>query len=140
MNRYWDNNGQYQHLVDLLEAKIPVSGSVYDARRNPALERFRRACNVYYDIYNNGLCNRSRDFYPVFRFGHTQYGVQRGMYWEHTPQFYERVEHEMNHIIIDAAMEQHLPMAAPPKAKAHPLMEVLANDHIVNKVIDNTCE
>ena len=103
---YWNGTGTHQALIDSLRALIPVSGSVPHVRRNRALERFRRASNVYYDIFNNGLCNRSREFYPVFRFGHSYYGWRRGGYWEHDRRFYERLEDTMDQIIMDAAHEQ----------------------------------
>lgn len=64
---YWGGNGKHQAKADLLQKLIPTSGAVTP----PALDSFRRAGNAYYDLYNNGLCNRADEFRQVFGFGGT---------------------------------------------------------------------
>ena len=54
---YWNNKGKYQTLSDKLSGLIPDSGSVKNTSKNRKLEKYRKACNCYYDLYNNGLCN-----------------------------------------------------------------------------------
>src|SRR6188508_348229 len=57
MSSYWDNNGRYQALHNALWELIPPMGEVANAAGNPALERYRKACKIYRDIFNNGACN-----------------------------------------------------------------------------------
>jgi hypothetical protein len=63
---YWENKGKYQDLYNLLTKQIPVTGEC--PKNRPALEKLRKAANCYYDLYNNGLSNRAREFYKVFGF------------------------------------------------------------------------
>lgn len=58
---YWNNCGTYAEAVAKLQTLIPDEGACSSATtKNKALDRFRRASNCYYDLYNNGLCNRAR--------------------------------------------------------------------------------
>lgn len=102
---YWNSSGRHEDLVEPLQKLIPWEGSVPEARFNPALERFRRASNVYYDVFNNGLGNRGREFFPVFRFRSGDYRLRNGDFQNH---FYQRLEEVMDQIILDAAQEQGL--------------------------------
>ena len=67
MQSFWNNNSDLQNVADKLAGLVPGAGPVPDARKNKALERFRRATNCYYDLYNNGLCNRRAEFYRLFK-------------------------------------------------------------------------
>lgn len=68
MSTYWENKGLYQAEADALEKLLPSFGEVPDNKvTNKYLEKFRKAVNCYYDLYNNGLCNRAREFSMVFR-------------------------------------------------------------------------
>ena len=68
MATYWNNKGTFQEIADSLQRLIPAIGEVPEGKTtNKALERFRRAQNCYYDLYNNGLCNRAREFSTLFR-------------------------------------------------------------------------
>ena len=68
MAKYWSNEGKHQALADTLQALIPAIGEVPDGKkRNKHLERFRKAMNCYYDLYNNGLCNRAREFSRLYK-------------------------------------------------------------------------
>lgn len=66
MATYWNKVGKYQELIDRLATLVPREGEC--PKNSPALERFRVASNAYYDLYNNGLCNRAAEFRKAFGF------------------------------------------------------------------------
>lgn len=102
---YWNNDGLYQAAADALQALIPDSGEVANPRKNPKLELFRKAVNCYYDLYNNGLCNRARSFAAVYGIASSHYGnYGRGF----SPRLYHRVEERLHKIILDAYFEQKI--------------------------------
>ena len=49
-----------EQVYNVLDEMIPLEGSVRNVNKNKALERFRKATNVVYDIFNNGLCNKAK--------------------------------------------------------------------------------
>lgn len=100
-NTYWTHKGKYPEINAALEKLVPAQNEVKDAANNPALERFRIASNCYYDLYNNGLCNRKAEFRKVFGFAseHT-YGDRL------TQALIDKTEDAMNDIILAAAKEQ----------------------------------
>jgi hypothetical protein len=100
--RYWDSDGRYQAAADLLREKVPMSGSVDNPRKNKKLERYRKATNCYYDLYNNGLCNRAREFASLFKIASSRY--YNG--FDFSENFYDLVEERMDAIIVEAAAEQ----------------------------------
>ena len=53
VNMYWHGRGKYQAYSDQLAALVPARGEAECKH----IDRFRRAGNAYYDIYNNGGCN-----------------------------------------------------------------------------------
>ena len=59
---YWNGNGHRQEWADRLFAMIPAEGPV----KNGQLERFRKASNAYYDIFNNGGGNRAASIAGFF--------------------------------------------------------------------------
>ena len=102
---YWNDSGKYQEFVKGLQDLVPLEGKVENPRKNPKLERFRRASNCYYDLYNNGLCNRASEFYRVFGIPSSNFKVGFG---EYVRSFYDVTEMAMNDIILEAATEQGL--------------------------------
>ncbi len=108
---YWSNNGKHQNLVNALQALIPTEGPVEKQHKNGKLETFRKAQNCYYDLYNNGLCNRARSFSKVFGIASGEYKMygNRGF----GGNMYRLVEDRMNEIILAAAKEQGLMMEEP---------------------------
>lgn len=69
-NTYWNHNGKHQLLSDALQHLIPATGKSDVAH----IELLRCLNNVYYDIYNNGGCNRRRkalegitECFPLFK-------------------------------------------------------------------------
>jgi len=104
---YWNHSGKHEHLADELRKLIPLEGSVANPRKNPALEKFRKASNCYYDLYNNGLCNRAREFYGVFGIASSHYRLG-GPYSRFSDHLYAQVEAKMDEIIEAAMAEQAL--------------------------------
>lgn len=102
MNTYWNGNGKYEVVNAELEKLIPIKGEVENPLHNKKLERFRKASNCYYDLYNNGLGNRAAEFRQVFGFS----GYKRAQYWD--SRLLEEVEAKMDSIIEQAAQEQGL--------------------------------
>ena len=105
-NSFWDGKSELTPLANALSKLIPVEGEVADKKQNRALEKFRRAQNCYYDLYNNGLGNRAQEFSRVFGFGVKQYNQPwRGRY-EYADALFARTELVMRQIVLDAAVEQ----------------------------------
>lgn len=109
MATYWNNEGTYQTIAEALQELIPSSGEVPEGKTtNKALERFRRAQNCYYDLYNNGLCNRAREFSILFRVS----GVPREIKKNYGTNFLVSsltegaIENKMDGFILDAYREQ----------------------------------
>jgi len=101
---YWANNGKYNDFAAKLQKLIPVEGSVSSpGGRNKNLERFRKATNCYYDLYNNGLCNRARAFSKIFGIASSNYGFGNGRF---SQNMYTMVEEKMDVIVENAAREQ----------------------------------
>ena len=113
-NTYWNHKGQYPVAVAALQALIPAEGSVANPYKNKALERFRKAQNAYYRLYNDGDFNsgkgrmfgieyisrfRTRKFYTDGR-GRMQ------SYHDWAQGLYDEVEVGINKIIEAAAKEQ----------------------------------
>lgn len=107
-NTYWNRKGRYQVAVDLLRELIPAEGSVAEPKKNKALEKFRIASNCYYDLYNNGLCNRASQFSKVFSIRFSSYREPWRPYGGFNACLYEKTELAMDQIIESAAAEQGL--------------------------------
>lgn len=104
---YWNNNGSYQDLSVALRNMIPDEGRVKEPRKNAKLDLFRRASNCYYDIFNNGGCNRRAEIRNIFdiRFSYTAYSDRNPNRWDN---IHATVEPIMDKIILEAASEQGL--------------------------------
>lgn len=99
---YWENEGRHQLLADRLQKLIPLEGACPDAEgRNRHLDRFRRAANCYYDLYNNGLCNRADEFFTLFGFGAGPNAKKIG-----NDEFEFKVDALMDAFVLTAAKEQ----------------------------------
>lgn len=104
---YWDSKGQYQAIYDELHKLVPVEGACEDAKgKNRKLEKLRVATNCYYDLFNNGLCNRAAEFRRVFGFGGS--AIVRSRYQDTSV-----LEETMDEIILAAALEQGLARIVP---------------------------
>lgn len=110
-NSYWNHCGTFQTAIRELEKLIPDSGSVEKPWRNVKLEQFRKASNYYYDLYNNGLMNRSRGFYRMF--GVSVESFRRAGGGTYFPEWACRqVEERLDDIIIAACAEQGIAVEA----------------------------
>lgn len=106
-NTYWNNKGKHQVLVEFLNKLIPVEGSVDKPRStNKKLEKFRKASNCYYDLFNNGLDNRAQEFRQVFGFASSPHKRRSFRGASFAPSFYDKVEERMDEIVMAAAKEQ----------------------------------
>lgn len=110
-NTYWNAKGLYQEQANKLGELIPLQGECEHYRTtNKALDKFRRAQNCYYDLYNNGLCNRADEFRRVFGFGGTVIVKEEGYVGTRT----QWTESEMDNIIYNACQEQGIPCEVRP--------------------------
>ncbi|MCA1800537.1 MAG: hypothetical protein LC650_04520 [Actinobacteria bacterium] len=106
MGLYWNNDGLYEEAAKALMTLIPGQGAVNEPRKNKALEKFRKASNCYYDLYNNGLGNRMSEFRKVFGFAASPYRQRWKGYGCFDAPLYTRTEDAMHEIIRNAAHEQ----------------------------------
>tara|TARA_R110000868_G_scaffold236522_3_gene490577 strand:- start:647 stop:1000 length:354 start_codon:yes stop_codon:yes gene_type:complete len=97
MNSYWDKTGKYQADADALTCRVPASG---DIKGQPKLERFRKASNAYYDLFNNAGFNRPQLITATFGRGLTS-RARLGQ-WDIIKA---QVEPIMDQIILDAIAE-----------------------------------
>ena len=80
------------------QGKVPHSRS-----KNKALEKFRVASNLAYDLFNNGLGNRRSHFQGFFGWApYTRGGMTNSQFEEAE----RKLEPVITRIIIDAAKEQ----------------------------------
>lgn len=108
-NSYWNDTGKFQQAANAIRELVPVVGSVTNPAKNKALEKFRKASNVYYDLYNNGLCNCARQF-KIFGIGcaSSVCDNRRGMYYEFSQLTLVEIEQAMDTIVAEAYQEQRL--------------------------------
>lgn len=102
-NTYWNHNGRFNDMAVKLQELIPVEGAVKNTQKNKCLERFRKAVNCYYDLYNNGLCNRQASFNKLFGVAASNYRYSHGRFGQ---SLYDLVERKMDQFILDAYAEQ----------------------------------
>lgn len=108
-NNYWNGTGLFQSLADKVREFVPAMGNV--EKGNPKLERFRKAMNAYYDIYNNGGCNRASSIRHYFKVSMSHFRSSMGReigYITHFDKIYQYTDPVMDGIILDAALEQGL--------------------------------
>lgn len=103
-NTYWNNKGKYQDLATKLQERVPAMGECpLKYTKNKKLEKFRKASNAYYDIFNNGGCNRPQSIARIFDFAMSHMRDGRSYQWT---RIHEIVEPVMDKIILEAAQEQ----------------------------------
>ena len=105
--------GDLESVIDALHERVPFEGRCeFPNSKNKKLDRFRRALNVVYDLFNNGLGNR-RDQWK-YTMGtdipiHTHYEAHRynvrqdAQYWDNIE---DRVAPVFREIVMDAVLEQ----------------------------------
>ena len=102
----WGMNPGFKRLADELNGLIPLQGKVSNPRsKNKNLEAFRKAQNVIYDLFNNGLINRRSEFVRIFGFSPIA-----SRYWNEMTldNIENRIEEIFTPIIIAAAKEQEI--------------------------------
>jgi len=104
-NTYWNEKGTYCQLNVELEKLIPAIGPVDKPSKNKALERYRKASNAYYDIFNNGGGNRPGAIRAFFGFGMSSMKCGGDYNWN---LIHHIVEPIMDQIILAAAKEQDI--------------------------------
>ena len=107
-NTYWNNQGTYRELNAQLEKLVPISGEVDKPSKNKALERYRKASNAYYDIFNNGGCNRGRAIGKYFEGVMFYFNHYSRTNWGNVDmkRVYAITEPKMDDMILAAAAEQ----------------------------------
>ena len=113
-NTYWAGKGKHQAAVVKLQALIPSTGAVAQPYKNKALEKFRKASNAYYRLYNDGDFNSGKGrmfgIEYISRFSKPEYytGWNGRMESHHAwaQGLYDEVEIGMDRIIEAACKEQ----------------------------------
>ena len=110
MKCYWNNTGVYQAHSDALLKLLPEVGVCANANQNPELEKFRKAVNCYYDLYNNGLCNKAVQFALIFKITGVAEEIRsrRGLSTDLSLDTMLKIEVAMGKIIKNAVLEQFL--------------------------------
>jgi len=103
-NTYWNSKGTHQALADELAKLVPVMGEIKGSK-NKELERFRKATNAYYDIFNNGGMNRGQSIGKIFP-GVMFYIKDARRFRSIWDSIYRITEPKMDAIILAAAKEQ----------------------------------
>ena len=92
--------------ADKLNELLPLEGRCENPNStNKNLDKFRRAQNAAYDLFNNGLCNKRELFKSVYGWSvstRDTYNATK-MNWSH---WEDRVEEVLTPIILEAAKEQ----------------------------------
>ena len=102
----WGVNVGFKHLQEKLEELLPFEGRCeFPNSKNKHLEKFRRAQNAAYDLFNNGLGNKRALFKSIFGWSvgvrDTSYATK--MQWS---MWEDRVEEVLTPIMLEAAKEQ----------------------------------
>ena len=102
----WGVNEGFKDLCDKLTELLPFEGRCESRMsKNKHLEKFRRAQNAAYDLFNNGLGNKRSLFKKIYGWsvGPRDTSYAQKMTWSH---WEDKVEEVMTPIIIAAAKEQ----------------------------------
>tara|TARA_B100000674_G_scaffold383499_1_gene326654 strand:+ start:170 stop:538 length:369 start_codon:yes stop_codon:yes gene_type:complete len=102
----WGVNQGFSHLNNNLNDLIPLEGRCeFPNSKNKALDKFRRAQNAAYDLFNNGLGNKRSLFQNIYGWSvgvrDTSYATK--MQWS---MWEDRVEEVLTPIMLEAAKEQ----------------------------------
>ena len=102
----WGCNQGFSTLNNKLNDLLPVEGRVENPNsKNKNLDKFRRAQNAAYDLFNNGLCNKRGLFKTIFGFAPTMRDTYyaTSMTWK---CWEERGQEVLTPIMLEAAKEQ----------------------------------
>ena len=102
----WGVNEGFKHLQEKLDELIPFEGRCeFPNSKNKHLDKFRRAQNAAYDLFNNGLGNQRALFKNIFGWAPTQSSVHHAsnITWD---DWENAVEEVLTPIMLEAAKEQ----------------------------------
>jgi len=103
--KYWNHKGKHQTLYVKLAELIPASGECADSEcRNRHLDKLRRAASCYYDLFNNGLCNRAEQAVEIFGFNPPLHEDSDRINFE-APEI-AKYDRAIDRLILNAAKEQ----------------------------------
>ena len=101
MGNYWNGTGRFEDLGKWLDKMVPAQGEC--EKHHGRLERYRKMCNAYYDLYNNGGWNACRGTARYFGGIVKRYAELR--LWD---ECYKITEPKMDKAILDAALDTNL--------------------------------
>ena len=102
----WGIHEGFKTAVDRLNDLLPIEGKCeYSQSKNKNLEKFRKAQNAMYDLFNNGLGNQRALFKTIFGWAPTQSSVHHAsnITWD---DWENAVEEVLTPIMQEAAIEQ----------------------------------
>ena len=110
-----------QSVYEKLDELVPFDGPVVNVNKNKKLEKFRKATNVVYDIFNNGLGNKGKSLKVL---GLKKYELPLEEYrggellmkanWERITEIVTPI---FEKIIFDAVQEQGIELELIPNAQ-----------------------
>ena len=109
-----------QSVYEKLDELVPFDGPVVNVNKNKKLEKFRKATNVVYDIFNNGLMNKGKSLKVL---GLMKYDMPLpqyagGHYYEgNWDRITEIVTPIFEKIIFEAVQEQGIELELIPNAQ-----------------------
>ena len=109
-----------QSVYEKLDELVPFDGPVVNVNKNKKLEKFRKATNVVYDIFNNGLMNKGKSLKVL---GLMKYDLPLpqyagGHYYEgNWDRITEIVTPIFEKIIFEAVQEQGIELELIPNAQ-----------------------
>jgi hypothetical protein len=106
MISFWHNNHPLQSLCHELDKLIPCIGNLAGDPKRKHLEKYRIACNVYYDCWNNGGWNYSKQkVSSLFKIGSKQ--IEKA-----DQHVFDIADIHMSKYIINAAIEQNVSVSS----------------------------
>lgn len=104
----WGIRADLKDYQEQLWDLIPTSGRCeFPNSKNKALDKFRRAANLTYDLFNNGLMNRRAEFRKFFGFVPIPAPRYQGhMSRERWDDIELRMEEVITPLLLAAAQEQ----------------------------------
>tara|TARA_B100000287_G_scaffold80727_1_gene73156 strand:+ start:2246 stop:2653 length:408 start_codon:yes stop_codon:yes gene_type:complete len=101
----WSVHEGFKNLQEQLDCFVPFEGKCEGSRSyNKALETYRVASNLVYDLFNNGLMNRKGQFKSFF--GWAPYGRPSDISSDQFKRYERMLEPVMTQIMQEAAIEQ----------------------------------
>jgi len=99
--------GDLEEVIELLHERVPMTGPCEKRyTKNKRLDRFRRASNVVYDIFNNGLMNRGKEIRVLdskLRVRDLPIHASNADKWDIIE---DRISNYYREIVMDAVLEQ----------------------------------